>query len=300
MNAAEAKDFSKARFGERAKFLPILLVTFIIGILWIVYNWLHCWPILLRTQYAWVAVLELISFNYFAIMLVICYVKVILTHPGSIPDKDWDRVVTVQDTGVILASSGDGLNVHETKRSGNRRHCKWCSKFKPDRCHHCRVCRSCILKMDHHCPWIYNCVGFRNYKYFLLFVFYSAICTTYIAGTMKESVWQSIHPETPFHRMYLLLFGETLAALLSVLIMLFLAFHIWLMLSAMTTIEFCEKSDLQKSSYSSAYSQGFSGNIRAALGDNPLLWFLPCSPPSGDGLSFWTETSRLWSPSDAM
>ena len=24
------------------------------------------------------------------------------------------------------------------------RHCKWCGKFKPDRCHHCRVCRSLV------------------------------------------------------------------------------------------------------------------------------------------------------------
>ena len=29
------------------------------------------------------------------------------------------------------------------------------------------------MKMDHHCPWINNCIGHFNQKFFILFVWYS-------------------------------------------------------------------------------------------------------------------------------
>ncbi|XP_035656343.1 palmitoyltransferase ZDHHC16A-like isoform X1 [Oncorhynchus keta] len=47
--------------------------------------------------------------------------------------------------------------------------CKKCIIPKPARTHHCGICNTCILKMDHHCPWLNNCVGHFNQRYFFCF-----------------------------------------------------------------------------------------------------------------------------------
>ena len=54
-------------------------------------------------------------------------------------------------------------------------YCGQCRNWKPERAHHCSICDICVLKMDHHCPWLVNCVGYHNFKAFFLFSLYQAI-----------------------------------------------------------------------------------------------------------------------------
>ncbi|EER16307.1 cell cycle regulator with zinc finger protein domain, putative, partial [Perkinsus marinus ATCC 50983] len=215
---------------EPARFLPVLFVCTIIFTLWAIYNFVNSAPELLWAQRGWI---ELIIFNSLFAMLLVCYTLCVVTNPGEVRK----RSCLIFREKKKLPPWED--HAQEKKRSGARRHCKWCGKFKPDRCHHCRVCKRCVLKMDHHCPWIYNCVGFRNHKYFFLLLLYATLAAHFMWITMFESV---VEEEEPLGRVFLLVFGMVLSSLFGLLLTAFFAFHIWLAFKAMTTIEYCEKS----------------------------------------------------------
>lgn len=53
-----------------------------------------------------------------------------------------------------------------------QKRCKHCDFIKPARTHHCSTSGECVFLMDHYCPWVNNCLGLDNYRYFLLFIFW--------------------------------------------------------------------------------------------------------------------------------
>jgi palmitoyltransferase len=48
--------------------------------------------------------------------------------------------------------------------------CLTCACRKPFRSKHCSVTNRCVAKFDHYCPFVGNCIGSNNHRYFMLFV----------------------------------------------------------------------------------------------------------------------------------
>eukprot|EP01084_Bolivina_argentea_P070465 128093_1 len=48
--------------------------------------------------------------------------------------------------------------------------CKTCLVKKELRTKHCEICKGCVRRFDHHCPFIGNCVGHGNHRFFIYFL----------------------------------------------------------------------------------------------------------------------------------
>eukprot|EP00928_Gymnodinium_smaydae_P072862 TRINITY_DN56148_c0_g1_i1.p1 TRINITY_DN56148_c0_g1~~TRINITY_DN56148_c0_g1_i1.p1 ORF type:complete len:518 (+),score=91.22 TRINITY_DN56148_c0_g1_i1:110-1663(+) len=109
-----------------------------------------------------------IMFNALLGLTVWSYIQAHCADPGRVPDS-WRSFVKGQGDMLLSAPA------RPEWQPGKATWCKKCNLSRPERAHHCTICQACVLRMDHHCPWIGNCVGFKNQKYFLLLAGYGCM-----------------------------------------------------------------------------------------------------------------------------
>uniref|UniRef100_A0ABD2XHM7 Palmitoyltransferase n=1 Tax=Trichogramma kaykai TaxID=54128 RepID=A0ABD2XHM7_9HYME len=129
------------------------------------------WIILHTMQESLWGAFHAVTFNTVILLLTLAHLKAVCSDPGVVPLPQTRMDFSDIHTG---SSGGD-----ESDERDDWTVCTRCETYRPPRAHHCRICKRCIRRMDHHCPWINNCVGERNQKYFLQFLVYVGALSLY-------------------------------------------------------------------------------------------------------------------------
>lgn len=123
------------------------------------------------------------------------------------------------------------------------RMCGICNAPKPPRAHHCSACQRCFLKMDHHCVWLDNCVGYGNYKFFFCLLFWATFMCGFIFGATLEVLIQQLVYDQLEGVSVVWLITTILSFALGLSTLMLLGYHSYLISRGMTTIEHMEISE---------------------------------------------------------
>lgn len=169
---------------------------------------------------------------------VLCMTLTMTREPGILPRKgifELNGSVPSQFTVEVL--------IKDLVLGAQYKYCATCLVFRPPRASHCSKCDNCVEDFDHHCPFLNNCIGKRNYKFFLLsLVSAVAEALSAIAGFLAYLLYNKdqndekalIDDKILFYMIIGLL---VLATIVTLLVAILCLFHLDLCLSGQTTRE---------------------------------------------------------------
>lgn len=205
-------------------------------------------------QFGWNVSLLLI-YNLLVVLALTAHLKTMLSDPGSVP----------QCARPLPASRDAGMP--ETI-------CGRCDAYKPPRSHHCRICGRCIVRMDHHCPWMNNCIGARNQKHFILFLTYTwaqCVFILVLVVVRLSSCDASLYACFPGLVGRLTISIVTLSILALVFVSSMLYNQVYAILTGIGTIDRMKRR--------TRHIHHMPLELTDVFGDDPLyLWFFPINP----------------------
>ncbi|BFU25354.1 hypothetical protein conserved domain containing [Entamoeba histolytica] len=145
-----------------------------------------------------------------SVILITCVIislfRTAFINPGILPRK----VYGIGKNPQLVNTESRSIKMFENKEV-TLYYCRTCFFKKPPRAIHCRICNNCIEHFDHHCPWVGNCIGRRNYRIFYQFLILSFVYLLYVEISsllacflMIERPYSLIHVKEGFSKHYYL------------------------------------------------------------------------------------------------